>query len=380
MVATSSSSSTSASSPLLCLAPLSSPYALLPRTHTYALVVALLVPLPRGWLFRAALAALTTRCAVFAVDAAVILAQLMRRRREGGSGTHVGEHGELIVEPLPLDALSSLEMLALAVCVAAWLLFVSRTAARSSARALVRWWAVIVGIGAVLAFVAVKELGLAAQAALSDGAAQVGDVGERPVCEHGLWLPADAVFGLTTETMPALGTVGDKAAWFLRRIGIPALLFGALAMLSSLRPRPRKYRSWRGDDVEQNNSSSIYGVGESDSDGKDRGSWSVVSMALNAAFMLGIPAATVLVAVSAEQYYNRVVDIPGGLPAVEKITSVGQWGVWAATGVVVAATAMNGAMELIGFQKPFSTSTAPVATESDNGLTGGTQTGDMLKP
>lgn len=353
---------------LLCVAPLSSPYGLLPRAHTYALVAALILPLPRGWLFRAALAAFTTRCAVFAVDAAVILATLRRQQpqqQQQASG-QAGGGAAAPQQPLPLDALASLEMLALATLVATWLLFVSRTASRSSARALVRWWAVAVGVGAVLAFVAVKELGIAAAAAsLGDAPTDAATAG---ACDHGTWLPAAALFG-DAAPVPVLGTVGAKVAWVARRVGVPALLFAALALAAAVRPRPRNFTYWRWDleggrqaaaiKAGVDPSSSPWGVEAAEDDGVARGKWSVAAMLFNMAMVFAVPAVVVLVAVSAEQYYFTMVDLPGGMPAVEKITSVGQWGVWAATAVVVVATSINGAMELMGFKKPFTTSPAP---------------------
>ena len=131
----------------------------------------------------------------------------------------------------------------------------------------------------------------------------------------------------------------------------------------------------------------MYGVDAvSADDDKNRGTWSVAAMVFNVAVMLTIPAMAILVAVSAEQYYNSLVELPGGLPAVEKITSVGQWGVWAATAVVVVATAINGAMEMMGFKKPFSTSSAPPPAETTGLGAGGTimtmdgvQSGDIVK-
>ena len=125
----------------ICIASLSSPFSLLPRAHTYALVAALIIPGAEGWLFRAALAAFTTRTAIFAVDAAVLLSAIRTSPNR----------------PAEADVLVVLDALGLAAVVACWLLLVSTR--ESAARPLIRLWAAVVGVGCILAFVAVAKLG-----------------------------------------------------------------------------------------------------------------------------------------------------------------------------------------------------------------------------
>jgi hypothetical protein len=55
----------------------------------------------------------------------------------------------------------------------------------------------------------------------------------------------------------------------------------------------------------------------------------------------------ILVTVSAEQYFN---GLARGIPSAEPVTSVGQWGVWAATGVVLCATLINGFAVMTGMR------------------------------
>ena len=279
----------------LCVAPLSSPYSVLPRAHTYALVAALFAPLPKGWLFRASLAAFTTRTAIFAVDAVVLLAAL----KNGGETA------------APLDVLVAAEELALACIVAVWLLVRSQRAGESSARGLVRLWAVVVGVGAVVAFVASKTLG-----------AWRGVEGE---CE-GVLMDRLIVIGEDQMLGGGIGIVGDKMGVFILRIGVPGVLFATFAFLSVFVEPPQRPRNINiyddGPEVlASDNPFSIYPK---------------VRSILGHVLVVTLPVLAILVIVAAEHWIKAA-----GLPSVEKITSVGQWGVWVATGAVLLATGVN---------------------------------------
>ena len=305
----------------ICLTPLSSPYGLLPRAHTYALVLALLAPLPQGWLFRAALAAFTTRTAVTAIDGAVLLARL-RRPHDG--------------EALPLDVLPALEQLALASLVAAWLLVCSARLRQSSARPLVAAWAVFVGIGAILSFVALKLLGRAALTSTEEGV-------EAHSCPGGsVMLAAADIIGAPVTLSGGLGLTGDKLSFFLLRVGVSGVFFAALAFLAAWTPRaigqPRA------------TTTSVYGAdgvfnGELTQSGVSSSVARVFSL-VGYVLAVAIPAMAIFVAVSAEQWFFRVVDVT--IPTVEGMDSVGQWGVWAATGIVLVATLLNASREGMG--------------------------------
>lgn len=297
----------------VCAEALSSPYALLPRAHTYALVVALLAPLPRGWLFRAALAAFTTRTAIFAVDAAVLL------------GTLVRHHDDQPISP-QLDVLVCLQSTTLAALVACWLLLVSRRGSESAARGLVRVWAVIVAIGCILAFAATLKLDqLVADAA--------------PVLEencHGVEIDTARVWGATTD-VPALGRMGSKGAVFLKRVGIPGVIFAALAIMATAVPRSRSLPTA----IRQQYSD--YSTTEIVTDASGPSKLRTMASALHSMLMIILPAMIIFVMVTGEMYFQHA-----DLPSVERMSSVGQWGVWVATGVVVLATLFNAVKDKVG--------------------------------
>jgi len=297
--------------PDICVAPLSSPFSLLPRAHTYALAATLLLPLPRGWLFRAALAAFATRTALFAVDAAVLLAQL---RRDAAA-------------PVPLDALVALEALGLAAALACWLLLVARR--ETAARPLVRAWAAAVGVGGALAFAAVARLG---QLVESPG------VGPGGVCQEVL-MRRDELFG-AVEVVPVLGPMGTRTAWFARRVGVPGLLCASLSMLAALIAQQSTGARVEGD------------VEEGDVTREKSGPWAHLKWAVSLAgwaLTLLLPAMAIFIVVSTEQFLFQMVPT---LPSLEHTSSVGQWGVWAATGVVLTATFINASREHAGLEKP----------------------------
>lgn len=304
----------------LCVAPLSSPYSLLPRAHTYALITALLIPLPRGWLFRAALAAFTTRTAIFAIDAAVILHAVSRTP---GVAT----------EPLPLDAIVVLEILGLAVIIACWLLLASHRVNESSARPLIRIWALVVTVGSILSFVSVARLGKLVAAGYS-GVAKDGH------CE-GAWMDESDVFG-DAEKIRVLGVMGSKIAWLEQRVGIPPLVFSAIAVIAIALPRERSLAAQRGGT--EVTSEEIWGDGVVGIQKKS----GPVKMLLSLLLCTAMPAMAILMVVSTEQYlYVKT----SGLRSVEKMSSVGQWGVWVATGAVVLATLINAGKEKSGLGK-----------------------------
>ena len=295
----------------ICVSPLSSPFSLLPRAHTYALAATLLLPLPRGWLFRAALAAFTTRTALFAVDAAVLLAALQQQPTT-----------------LPLDTLLVLQGLALAAAVACWLLLVARR--ESAARGLVRTWAAVVGVGAMLAFAAVVRLGRRGGV---DGGPAAGDE-----CREAR-MPRDELFG-PVEAVPVLGLLGAKTAWFARRVGVPGLLLAALAVLAAMVPQETAPVRVAGD------------VEEGDVVKERTGPWAHLKWAVALfgwAVRLLVPAMAIFIVVSTEQF---LVNMVPSLPSLEPTASVGQWGVWAATGVVLTATFINASKEHAGLSRP----------------------------
>lgn len=304
----------------ICIAPLSSPYSLLPRAHTYVLVAALILPLPRGWLFRAALAAFTTRTAIFAVDAAVIL--------------HcVSGNATAVTEPAPLDAVVVLESLGLAVVVACWLLLASSRADQSAARPLLRIWAGVVTIGSVLAFVSLAKLGNGVAAAEPE--TDIADKG----CE-GIWMDVLDIFG-AVEDVSVLGPMGEKFSWLAHRVGIPCLLCSAVALLGiSVSSKPRA--TARQVDVEQN-SHEI----STDKHSAWQGQLGPVKKVFEALLWLALPAVAILLIVSTEQY---LLTMTSNLPSMEKTSSVGQWGVWVATGAVLVATLINAVREKMKLQ------------------------------
>lgn len=296
-----------------CIAPLSSPYSLLPRVHTYALVFALFVPLPEGWLFRAALAAFTTRTAIFAVDSFRLLATL----RNDPTG------------PARVDILVAAESLALATLIAVWLLTISRRGARSAAHGLLRGWAVVVGIGAIVSFVALKEL---------------AHVKTEKECHEALIIKEN-VFGEEKRFGADLGIMGDKIGFFILRVGIVGITFAVLAFVASVLPRPNaqaheelpvaiqhhSLRRWR------SKGDAILVKHDEDTATKIEQFTRGVRLLLT----VTIPAMAIFVVANAEWYFQRLAP---DIPSVEKMSSVGQWGVWAATGVVLVATAVSAMM------------------------------------
>lgn len=302
----------------ICIAPLSSPYSLLPRAHTYALVVALLAPLPRGWLFRAALAAFTARTAIFTVDSIRLYAT-----------THKHPHG-----PAHLDILVATESLAMASLVAVWLLVVSRRGAESAARGLVRGWAVAVGIGAIVGFAALREL------------SQVESEGD---CNEVVMDVVD-VFGDSKKFGAGLGTMGEKIGYFVLRVGIVGVLFAAMAFIASVVSGP-KDKSESGLPVavvrRRREQEARYSSGPINPEDDTAIAAGRVTKIARRVLLVVIPAMLIFVAVSGEWYFQKLAP---DVPSVEKMSSVGQWGVWAATGVVVIATAVNAAMDAAGMR------------------------------
>jgi hypothetical protein len=285
----------------ICVTPLSSPYSLLPRAHTYALVTALILPLPRGWLFRAALAAFTTRTAIFAIDAAVILHAVARM-------------GTPITEPIPLDAVVVLDVLGLSVIVACWLL------------PLIRVWAGVVTIGSILAFVSVAKLGTLV------AARHQGIDAAHEDCQ-GIWMDELGVFG-AVENGGVLGSMGWKFAWLERRVGIPPLVFSAVALLG-ISVSGKRRAAAREVDLEQDQPDIMM-----DKPSTLLSQLHPIKRVLEVLLWLALPAMAIFVTVSTEQYL-----LTSNLPSIEKMSSVGQWGVWAATGAVLVATLINAVRE-----------------------------------
>jgi hypothetical protein len=305
----------------ICVAPLSSPYSLLPRAHTYALVAVLALALPRGWLYRAALAAFTTRTAIFAVDAAVVL-------HDASSSATAA------TKPVPLDAVVLLETLGLAVLVACWLLAASARARESAAQPLVRIWAVVVTISAILAFVAVARLGKQVAAGV-----RAADITEED-CE-GIWMDKLDVFG-AVEHVSSLGLMGWRFARLERRVGVPSLVFSAVALICASLPAKRRATA-RHMDTEQNPDVILM-----DQPGALQGSFAPVQRIAPVILWLALPAVAVYIIVSTEQY---LLAGPSKIPSIEGMSSVGQWGVWAATGAVLLATTVNAIREKMGLHK-----------------------------
>ncbi|KAB5584936.1 hypothetical protein GE09DRAFT_1068766 [Coniochaeta sp. 2T2.1] len=305
----------------ICVAPLSSPYSLLLRAHTYALVAALIVPLPRGWLFRAALAAFTTRTAIFAIDAAVILHT-------------VSDMTTSTSDPVPVDAVVVLELLGLAVIVACWLLVASSRVSESSARPLIRIWAAAVTIGSILAFVSVAKLGKWATVSAANTES------ENVHCE-GVWRDEQDVFG-ATGYVSGLGLMGRKFASLVLRVGIPPLVFSVVALFGISVSNKQRMMARRSE-VEQGPDEIIL-----DTSGTLRSRLHSVQRALRILLSLALPAMAIFMVVSAETY---LLAQSSNIPSEEKMSSVGQWGVWAATGAVLVATLINAVREKMGVQK-----------------------------
>jgi hypothetical protein len=314
---------------MLCVEPLSSPYSLLPRVQTYTLAAVLLLPLPRGWLFRAALAAFTTRTAIFAIDAAV---QLHALSKPIGSSSAT-------VYSAPLDVLVVSEMMGLAAAMATWLLLVSSRGAESAARSLVRLWAAVVSVGAILAFVAVAKFG---RQTLNDPA-----VGNQFATRcQGEEVYTDWILGLPVQDFKVIGVMGWKIGWLELRVGVPGLVMASLALLALVVPRDLAVQISSGKsptplpvDLEQ--------CGLSDAPIKEDRSVSPLWRMLGWLIAVAVPAIALLMVISAEQYFNTMSH---GLPSAEEMTSAGQWGGWAAIGIVAAATLINAVREGTGFR------------------------------
>ena len=332
----------------ICVAPLSSPYSLLPRAHTYSLVIALLLPLPRGWLFRAALAAFTTRTAVAAVDAVVLLVNLSSSSSSSTTSS----------APAPLDIFVALEFLGLGVVIACWLLLASRRAGASAARPLIRAWAAAVTAGSAVAFAAVTRLGrLLAAGNLGPGPGPDPAAACRRSHHHDVLVGGAAVFG-TPEDVAVLGSVASRVAWVARRVGIPAVVLSAVALLAIVLPQSAGLSGRRPD--EERGSEEVVRDAAA-------GPWSQLGPArtvVGMALLVSLPAAAVFMAVSSEQYLHSMAP---DLLEVEPISSVGQWGVWAATGVVVVATFVNAMREKMGLGRSTGSATGHLPAPGQDG-------------
>jgi len=318
----------------ICTTPLSSPYAFLPRIHLYLMVLSLIIPLPKGWLFRAALAGFTTKTAIFAVDAIVHLSHL----RRGGSDD--GHHA------LPLELVVTLEMLALACLVAVWLLMVSRTASASGARFLVKGWCVAVAVATVVAFVGVKEMGAHA------GRFLTGEEG----CK-GVIMPRESIFGQFEDgKIAGMGVMGTKIADILRFVGIPGLVFAALtiAFISAKGPAGDLAKSAKTIDLEST-PTNFHASPDIIQPKPSILSFAKLVTIFRSLLMGAVPAMCVIVVQRTEMYLFKMRP---DVPESEPMASVGQWGVWAATGVVFLGTLLNAAREGMGY-----TSSGDVGTE-----------------
>jgi len=307
----------SASIPALCVLPLSTPYAHLSRAHLYFVSLALFLPLRKGWLFRAAVAAFTTKTSVFAIDAIVHLAHLKRHARDENFAA-------------PLDAIVALEMLSLASIVAAWLLVVSRTASLSAARGLVKFWAVSVSVACVVAFVGVRMLATGEFATfdlLEDGGGGV--------CPEGaVLMPVEDVLGPVEDL--SIGTYPARIGRFVvGQVGVTGLLFSALTFccIGATGPGSKissasRFKLW---DVEQDSSPEI---AQAQPGSLFRRWYGLVRYTVGMV-LIGV---FIFVVVTAENY---LLDMVPDIPQAEPLTSVGQWGIWAATGVVILGTFVN---------------------------------------
>jgi hypothetical protein len=309
----------------ICVAPLASPHSLLPRAHTYLLIVTLLLPLPRGWLFRAALAAFTTRTAIYVVDAIVHLARLRS-----------GNHG-----PFSLDVFVVTEVLSLASFVGIWLLLTSKRGGESSARGLIRAWTGAVAIGTIISFVALKESVTHTEPAEPDR------------CD-GVIMDRLELLGPLVPVQPNLGIMGNKVADFTLRVGISGVILASLALLATSLPRPTT--ATHGTPTHDSAPGIPLHVSTNVSDitsteiirKKDESPVPRIAVAIAAVLILGLPFLAVFVAFSTERYLLK--EVPN-LPSIEAMSSVGQWGVWAATGVVVIGTASNAIAEKMGLKE-----------------------------
>ena len=310
----------------ICIAPLSSPYSILQRAHTYTLVLALLLPLPKGWFFRAALATFTTRTAVAVIDIIVLYTHLYRHQSSSSSSSSSPGDSASNGSAAPLDVLVVAEYLALATLVAVFLLSVSRRGAETAARGILRAWAIAVGIGAVIGFLALLSL------------ARIKTEGE---CTQTL-LSYNDIYGEKTSYGANLGKLGTKIGFFILRIGIPAVLFAAMTFVASLSPTLVPSTSSRNSSSSSSPSSShrhndVQGLESQSSNGNGRSydqQPGKIRRFLRLLLTLAIPAMSIFVVANAEWYFHRLAP---QVPSVESVTSVGQWGIWAATGVVALA-------------------------------------------
>ncbi|PKS09907.1 hypothetical protein jhhlp_004530 [Lomentospora prolificans] len=276
-------------------------------------------PLPKAG-SSASLAALTTKTAIFSIDAAVHLA-------------HIRRSNSLHPAPLPLELVVTQEMLALACLVAVWLLVVSRTASASAARGLVKAWCVAVAVGCVVAFVALREV------------ARGNAVFAGPdACAGGVVMPAEAVLG-SEVVVPALGAMGSKVGEILTIVAVPGLVFAALtlAFISAKGPAGDIARRAKTIDLESLPTSASPDIIQPNP--------SVLSSVKLASLfrkllMAAVPAMGVVVVHRTETY---LLKMQPAAPESEPITSVGQWGIWAATGVVLLGTFVNAAKEGMGY-------------------------------
>jgi len=237
-------------------------------------------------------------------------------------------------EPVPIDAVVLLEMLGLAVIVACWLLLASRRASESSARPLIRSWAAVVAISSTLASVSIAMLGTLVAAGGRGFAMAHED------CE-GIWMEELTVFG-AVEKVSVLGSTGWKFALLERQVGVPTLIFSALALLGvSLSTKPH---TTAGEvDMEQN----AREIREDKPGGLLNGR-RLIDRVAQVMLWLVLPAIAIFMMVSTEQY---LLTMTPKIPSVEEMSSVGQWDVWAATGAVLVATLINAVMEKLGLRK-----------------------------
>ncbi|CAI4219405.1 unnamed protein product [Parascedosporium putredinis] len=243
-----------------------------------------------------------------------------------------------------------LEMLGLACAVAAWLLLVSRTASASAARSLVKAWCVGVAIAAVIAFVALKETALAGARPflLADA-----DSDAHACPGHAVLMPAQAIFGTTDVKIPTLGLVGNRIGEILRIVGIPTLFFAALTLgcitakgpAADLQSQSKVLDLGFGPSSHSNNNSSPDIIQPKSSFLSGERLVSLFRKLLTAA----VPALVVVMIHRTETYLLRMQPVA---PESEPIKSVGQWGSWAATAVVLFATLVNAARGSMGYDSP----------------------------
>ncbi len=180
----------------------------------------------------------------------------------------------------------------------------------------------MVAVGCILAFVSVVKVGQMA-----------GNPGYPPAADcPGVLMAALDVLG-PAEELPTLSHVDSNIAWYVQRAGIPGLVLSSLAFLAAAVPSEKATTEiWVASDPEQ---SLIHMPKEA------AGTWAHLRWAasvFSSVLVLVLPAVAIFTAVSAEQY---LLGREPRIPSLENMTSVGQWGGWVATGVVVLAAAMN---------------------------------------